>query len=117
MARTKLTLEATEEGSYIVKCVTKDESGNAVAPVTMSWSLTDEAGTVINSRTAVAVVTPSSTEYIPLTGDDLACQVVGSDEEVRVVTVWGTYYSTLCATTLNFTADCQFDLRNMIGIS
>jgi len=114
--RPKLTLEATENGSYVVKCVFKDERGIAVNPVTLAWRLTDSAGTVVNSRTAVAVAVPTAITYVPMTGADLAILEDG-DHEVRVFTVVGTYYSTLTTSTLDFTADTQFDVRNLIGVT
>lgn len=82
---------ATEQSSYKVTVTFYDESGNAVAPDTMTWTLTDEDGSVVNSREDEVITTPSSTENILLQGDDLA--IDGNDPIKRVVTFEGTYTS------------------------
>ena len=82
---------ATEGSSFKVTATFYDESGNAVAPDTLTWTLTDEDGSIINGRDAVVITTPSSTENILLEGDDLA--VDGNDPVQRIVTFVGTYTS------------------------
>ena len=83
---------ATEQSSFKITATFYDESGNAVAPDTMLWTLTDDKGTsVINSREDVAIVTPESSENILLEGDDLA--VDGNAKTKRKVTWQGTYTS------------------------
>jgi len=82
---------ATEGSSFKVTVTFYDESGNPVAPDTMTWTLTDEGGSVVNSRLNVEITTPASTENILLEGDDLA--VDGNDPVKRIVTFIGTYTS------------------------
>jgi hypothetical protein len=82
---------ATEQSSFKVTATFYDESGNAVAPDTIVWTLTDEDGSVVNSREDVAISSPTSTESILLKGDDLA--VEGNDPVKRIVTFEGTYTS------------------------
>jgi len=82
---------AIEQSSFKVTATFYDESGNAVAPDTMTWTLTDEGGSVVNSKEDIVITTPQSTENILLQGDDLA--VDGNDPVKRIVTFEGTYTS------------------------
>lgn len=82
---------AIEQSSFKVTATFYDESGNAVAPDTMTWTLTDEGGSIVNSRLDVVIAAPQSTENILLSGDDLA--VDGNDPVKRIVTFEGTYTS------------------------
>jgi hypothetical protein len=78
-------------------------------PTTMLWKLTDEDGTVINSRTSVSIAAPGTTNAVTLTGDDLAISNVRKIR--RFFTVWGTYN---VADT--FSAECSFDVQELKGI-
>lgn len=89
-----LTKKAHEEGTYVVTCDFYDDLGAAVAPDTLAWTLTDEGGTVINSRTDVAVSSPTSSEDIVLSGDDLALQTGEVGDTARILTIEATYDST-----------------------
>ena len=84
---------AIEGSSYKVTATFYDESGNAVAPDTMTWTLTDEDGSVVNAREDVAVTDNplTSSMSILLQGDDLV--VDGNDPVKRIVTFEGTYTS------------------------
>ena len=82
---------ATEQSSFKVEATFYDESGNAVAPDTMTWTLSDLDGSVVNSRENISIAAPSSTESILLEGDDLV--VDGNDPVKRIVTFQGTYTS------------------------
>lgn len=62
---------AKERGTIAIVVSFADETGAAMAPTTMTWSLVDVNGTAINSRADVAVVTPSAEETIVLSGADL----------------------------------------------
>jgi len=108
---TNLTVSAVEESTYIVSAAFTDEDGTAVTPSTVTWTLTDMDGTIINSREDVSE-TPASTVYIVLTGDDLA--VTGT--RTRTVTVSATYDSTY-GTGLSLKAAAVFNLENLISIS
>lgn len=91
---TILTKKAHEEGTYVITADFYDDLGVAVAPDTLTWTLTDEAGTIINSRSDVSVSTPTSSEDIVLSGDDLALQTGESGDTMRIVTIEATYDST-----------------------
>ena len=111
-----LNVRADEEGSLIVQADFTDDEGNAVAPATAQWKLTDETGTVINSRSAVAISSPESTEYIVLSGNDLALQSA-SDRGRRILTLEWTYYSTRAAATLPQKSPCRFTIENYVGVT
>lgn len=69
---TVLTTKANERGSYLITVTFKDHNNVSVTPnAGLTWTLTDANGTVVNSRSAVAV-SSAATVKILLTGLDLA---------------------------------------------
>jgi len=82
---------AIEKSSFKITATFYDESGNAVAPDTLTWTLTDENGSVVNNREDVNISSPQSSESILLSGDDLA--IDGNDPVERIITFEGTYTS------------------------
>lgn len=62
---------AKERGTIALVVSFADENGTPTAPTTMTWSLVDVNGTVINSRSDVTVTTPEASETIVLSGADL----------------------------------------------
>ena len=108
------TMKAVEKSTFVLQCDFTDENGQEVAPATLIWTLTDAAGTVINSRADVNVADPESTEYIVLTGDDL--QIFGTDEqEARLVTIEATYDSDL-GTGLHLKESAEFAVEQLIAV-
>lgn len=101
---TYIETHANEESAYTVTVTLN------FTPTTMTWTLTDEDGTVINSRSAVSVSSPSTTNTITLTGDDLALSDVKKTR--RIFTVTGTYNSGAN----KFSDECQFDIDNLLNI-
>lgn len=77
-------------GSLVIEVRCMNEEGVYVSPISMQWTLKDEYDAVVNGRENVAL-TPASTMYIALNGDDIA-YVVGN--ETRKVLISGTYLST-----------------------
>lgn len=51
----KSSVAANERGTIKFTCSFVDESGEAVVPTSITWTLTDKAGNVINDRTSEAV--------------------------------------------------------------
>lgn len=93
MPTTILTPKAREKSTYGVTVRFYDDDGLATVPnAGLTWILTDARGNVVNSRSSVAI-TAASTINIVLSGADLA--VSNPDDLLRVVTVQGTYNSTL----------------------
>lgn len=84
-----LSTLANDQSTYIVTATFTDAAAAAVTPDSVVWSLTDAAGTVINSRTAVSA-TPGSSVAIVLSGGDLDY----SDGAIRILTVYAVYDST-----------------------
>ena len=89
-----LTARANERSTYIVDVSFWDENDVAVVPnAGLSWTLTDENGTVINGRDATAI-SPATTVSIVLSGLDLAIGD-GLYGTQRHLLVEGTYNSSL----------------------
>jgi hypothetical protein len=88
---TTLTTKAVEKSTYIISCAFKDAAGDAVVPDSITWTLTDENGNVVNDREDVAP-TPAESIDIVLSGDDLA--VLANTSDLRIVTIEWVYDST-----------------------
>ena len=85
---------AVESSTFIITVSFFDESNLPVEPETMSWTLRDAAGTIVNDREDVAIDTPiGSSTTILLSGDDLA--LTGYFSGLRTITLEGTYDSDL----------------------
>lgn len=114
MAITVLAAEAEEESTYIVQCTFTDEDGNAVVPNSINWTLTDDDGTVINSREQVAVGSPASSIEVVLSGDDLLLSETEETYEAasRIFTIEATYDSD-AGSDLPLKNSCQFVVRNL----
>lgn len=91
MAPTKLSVRAKESGTYLITAVLTDEEGQPAVPESLSWTLTNDHGVVINGRLNIPIVPPSSTVEIMLSGDDL--RTPANKKEARVVTIRGQYNS------------------------
>ena len=89
----KLDSKAIERGTFAVTMSFTDDEGIAVSPTTLTWTLTDLNGTIINDRKDVVVAAPSSEETITLQGDDLVISDRSAPE--RILLVKGTYTSGL----------------------
>ncbi len=113
-----LEKEALEKGTFVVTASFEDENGNAVTPLTMTWTLTDKLGAVKNSRQDVAIGSLSSSVDVFLSGDDLAV-TVGEDAEPEVyverrLLFEGTYTST--DGTKNLVDEVKFFIRKLVGV-
>jgi len=107
----KLTTKAVDKSTYIVNCAFKDENGDAVAPNTLKWTLTDGDGTVVNNRQDEEVSSPTSSEDIVLSGDDLK----HSDGKWRVLTVKATYDSD-AGSDLPLNESAKFQIDDLISV-
>jgi len=112
---TTLTTKAEEQSTYVIQVDFADEDGNAVVPDTVNWKLTDSDGNVINSRSSESV-TPATTVYITLQGDDLQVITGKGSNKKRVLTVWGTYDSDLL-TDAPFKDSCTFFVKDLVSVS
>lgn len=80
--------DATEGSTYVVNVTFRDESGETMVPVTAEWSLRDNYGNIVNSRSAVSII-PATTVSIVLSGADLSYEP--NSRSMRTLTVTGTY--------------------------
>lgn len=115
---TEITENAIEESTYVFTVTFTDEDDNAVIPNTITWSLTDNGGTAINSRTDVSVSVPAAAIEITLSGDDLAIQAaeVNSRTVRRRLIVEATYDSDL-GSDLPLNGVAVFKIENLVKIT
>jgi hypothetical protein len=90
MAISTLTTVAREQSTYVVTCAFTDETGAAVTPDTLYWTLRNAYGQVVNGRSSVEVTTPSTSNNIVLQDKDLSVPA-GATESVLELIVFGTY--------------------------
>jgi hypothetical protein len=107
-------MSATERSTLVVTLTFKDHTGAAVVPTSANWTLTDTRGSVINSRSNVAISPLASTVNIVLTGDDLALTEALDAE--RVLTVRAQYNSSL-GNGLHLSEAYQFTVTELVGVS
>lgn len=88
---TTLSTRAIEKSTYIITAAFADADGDAVIPTTITWKLTTDSGTVINSRTGVSVAVPAASNDIVLSGLDLAVQTGETGDVRRILTVEAVY--------------------------
>jgi hypothetical protein len=103
--------KARDKSTFIIGLEFFDENGDLVVPNSITWKLTDDLATVINSRSAV-VVTPDSAIDIVLSGDDLKF----SDSANRVLLVQAPYDSSL-GTGLPNNEEYTFEIENLVNIT
>lgn len=111
-----LSTKAKEESTYIITATFTDEDGNSVTPTSLSWTLTNIDGTVMNSRSAVSISTASlsGSMNIVLSGEDLSMESTSSTE-TRIFTVEGTYNSSL-GTGLPIKDNIKFKIEQLRSI-
>jgi len=105
--------DAREESTRILDVSFFDETDAAVTPGEVHWTLSDENGTVINSRDAV-VMTPDTTVEIVLTGDDLAI-LSSSDNGKRCLFVHAVYDSVV-ARGLQLNEEIWFNIAGLLNV-
>lgn len=111
---TTLTASAIERSTFVITASFADHAGAAVTPKTLTWSLRNGAGEIVNGRDGVAVTPLASTVNIVLKGGDLALPDAG--DPVRVLTLEGTYDSTL-GTDLPLKDEVTFTIVGLGGVS
>ena len=84
--------EAVERGTYVVTTTFTDESGESIVPASCTWSLRNNAGQIVNSRSSVATVLATAITII-LTGDDLLYEPTVNT--FRTLTIEATYNSSI----------------------
>lgn len=107
-----LTTVANEQSSYWIIIDFFDDDGTNMSTTTLSWTLTDLEGNIINSREDVNVAGPSYQETIELSGNDLA--VDGNDIIQRIMTLEGTYESNTYGSDKPFKFQIKFPVEPVI---
>ena len=79
----KTKIRAAEKSTYAVDMEFEDEDGNAVAPKSLLWTLTDRNGTPINGREREAVAAPAASVTVVLKDDDL--QILAAERALEYV--------------------------------
>jgi hypothetical protein len=111
-ATTNLSTKAADGGTYIITCAFTDEDGVAVAPDTMVWSLTDADGVIINNRDDKEVASPTASQDVVLSGNDL----LFTDGRMRIFTVEATYTSG-AGVGLPLTGAARFFITNLLPVA
>lgn len=84
--------DATENSAYVASISLYDEAGAAMTPTSCTWSLRNNAGTIVNNRTSVAM-TPATTMNIVLLAADLDyAEVVSTGRYLTVEAVYTSSY-------------------------
>ena len=101
-----------EKSTKVIPVSFQDEDEAAVTPNSISWTLTNETGTIINSRENVSV-TPASTINIVLSGDDLAIGDNGMSRRLLVYALYDSAYGS----DLSLRAVAKFDINNLVAVT
>lgn len=109
------TEKVKEKSTFKITCAWKNAAGTAVTPDSATWKLTNESGTVINSRTAVSITGLSTTNDIILSGSDLALQST-TDNGKRIVTVEAVYDSDE-GSNLPLKDEYTFTVENLLNVT
>lgn len=114
----KLAKLADEQGAYGITCTFKanNVAVDAASIVSLAWWLTDLSGVVVNSRSNVTVSSIANPYTVVLTGADLQIFDKDAPVEGRILTLKGTYNSTL-GDGLAFTAAVLFDVLNLLVVA
>lgn len=107
-------MTVNEESTLVVLCEFLDEDGLAVTPTSASWTLTDEDGNVVNSRSAVALSPSVGSATVVMTGADLA--MTPGHNGKRKLLVEALYNSTR-GTGLYLKKEYAFSITNLVGVS
>jgi len=108
---TTASVSPAESSTLKVTASFTDESGAAVTPTAVSWTLTDSVKNVVNARQAVALTAAASITFA-LTANDLA--LVGYVGAERVLLLEWSYTSTL-GTNLPGKAQLLFNIVDILA--
>ena len=111
MAITTLS-NAVELSTKVVPVSFQDEAGDAVTPNSITWTLTNDSGDIINSREDVSVP-PAPSVNIVLSGGDLA---IGNNGRMRILTVLALYDS-IYGTNLPLRSSAEFNITDLVAVT
>lgn len=110
-----LSGKATEESSVGIKFTFTKEDGTAPTISSMTWTLTDTDGAVINGREDVSISSPTAEQTIILSGDDLALTNQEHEYEWRVLTIEAMVAIT--TGTIPIRESARFVIYNLVAIT
>lgn len=99
-----------DESSAVATFTYTDEDSAAVTPASVTWTLTDVNGNIINSREDVSIAVPSTTNSVMLSGDDLN----RDDGEIRVITCDAVYTSATYGVGIPLRDQGQFKIGSFV---
>lgn len=105
--------DAVEGSTYVVNVTFRDEAGESMVPVSAEWSLRDNYGNIVNSRSAQSIIV-ASTVSIVLSGADLAYEPNARSQ--RVLTVQGVYDGDY-GNDLPIAEEFAFAIRPLVGVT
>lgn len=103
---------ANEKSTYVVTATFADEDGNSIIPDSVTWTLRNNYGEVVNSRTAVTA-TAGTTVTIVLSGDDLVYEA--NSLSLRTLVIEATYTSSYGAA-LPLKEQTSFAVTDILGV-
>lgn len=106
-------MAAIEEGTYIITAAFTDEQSVAMIPTTITWSLMDLDGNIVNSRNKVSATAATSYDIV-LSGNDLSIPV--GDSGNRRLLVEATYTSS-AGTGLPLKKEYAFQIEKLVGVT
>jgi len=108
-----MSLTTAKEGNtYIIDYAFTNENGSAVTIISGSWSLRNNAGVIVNSRSAISILSSSAGSII-LTPDDLVYEENSST--MRTFTIKGIYngeHGSACS----IADEATFSITNLMGV-
>lgn len=108
------TFEAYEKDTLSIQVSFFDsDQVTAVTPNTLAWTLKDITGTVINARSAITL-TPATSVWIELTGDDLAMTATGRERRLLLT---GTYNSIIHGTNRQINREIKILIQDALLVS
>ena len=102
---------ADDQSSYPLDFECLDEKGFSSIPNSITWKLTDENGSVINSRSA-ETITPAPNFSVVIYGDDLKASD-GTKRRLLIQTPYDSSYGM----TLPLNQEYSFDINDFITVS
>lgn len=103
-----MNTQVNEGGTYILQLAFTDETGAAATPISATFSLTDEAGAIVNNRDDVSITPLAASTYIVLSGNDTV--LAGTQQAQRTVTIKATYNSATYGSNLPLRATHTFTI-------
>lgn len=119
MAIDYLSKHAKKGGSYPVQVTFRDGNKDTILAANIKelyWTLTDENGSVVNSREEIEIVTPANPQLIVLNGADLGLLSGETALELqRRICFEGVYDSDTYGNDLSFVVDVAFILDSVVS--